>query len=67
MIKKEPLMNNKNPIQNLIPILGMTIGVAIGIMIGFIFNDPELRANMLGRRDEQKVGRAKPATQNDSR
>ena len=39
-------MNNKNPIQNLIPILGMTIGVAIGIMIGFVFNDPELRANM---------------------
>ena len=47
-------MNNKNSIQNLIPIIGMTIGVAIGIMIGFIVNDPELRSNLMGRKEEKK-------------
>ena len=46
-------MKTQDPLQRLIPIIGVTIGVVLGVMLGLIIDDSKLVARILGREMEE--------------
>lgn len=41
--------NDKNILQQLIPVIGLTIGALIGLILGFLFDESALKARLGNR------------------
>lgn len=56
-------MKAQDPLQRLVPIIGVTIGVALGVLVSLIIDDSKIVARILGREmEEVEQGQEPPST-----